>query len=182
MAGVGLALAIRKQILKKPTRQLQLERQKREKLTALSNERQAGLRRAYDVVLGDKNELRAQIKELAKVAGCDPAVVKFYFTGLRKQGKKNAKMAEPKNKAAAKALRDNPKKKNAAQAYRDKNKAAAKAFRDNPKKKKAAQAYRDKNKAARKSRDATIYRDNPNKRGCKVAAKALRDNKVTNHF
>ena len=135
-----------KQILKKTAqRQLQLMRQKREKLTALSNERQAGLRRAYDVVLGDKNELRAQIKELAKVAGCDPAVVKFYFTRLRKQGKNTAKMAEPKNKAAAKA-------------------------------------YRDKNKAARKSRDATIYRDNPNKRGCKVAAKALRDNKVTNHF
>ena len=158
MAGVGLALAIRKQILKKPTRQLQLERQKREKLTALSNERQAGLRRAYDAVLGDRVELRAQIKELAKVAGCDPAVVKFHFTRLRKQGKNKAKRAEPKNKAAAKALRDNPKKK------------------------KAAQAYRDKNKAARKSRDATIYRDNPNKRGCKVAAKALRDNKVTNHF
>ena len=130
MAGVGLALAIRKQILKKPMqRQLQLERQKREKLTALSNERQAGLRRAYDAVLGDRVELRAQIKELAKVAGCDPAVVKFYFTRLRKQGKNNAKMAEPKNKAAAKALRDNPKKKKAAQAYRDnpKNKAAAQA-------------------------------------------------------
>ena len=129
MAGVGLALAIRKQILKKPMRQLQLERQKREKLTALSNERQAGLRRAYDAVLGDRVELRAQIKELAKVAGCDPAVVKFYFTRLRKQGKNTAKMAEPKNKAAAKALRDNPKKKKAAQAYRDnpKNKAALQA-------------------------------------------------------
>ena len=130
MAGVGLALAIRKQILKKPMqRQLQLERQKREKLTALSNERKAGLRRAYDAVLGDRVELRAQIKELAKVAGCDPAVVKFYFSELRKKGKYKAKRAEPKSKAAAKAFRDNPKKKKAAQAYRDnpKNKAAAQA-------------------------------------------------------
>ena len=144
-------------------RQLQLMRQKREKLTALSNERQAGLRRAYDVVLGDKNELRAQIKELAKVAGCDPAVVKFYFTGLRKQGKKNAKMAEPKNKAAAKALRDNPKKKKAAQAYRDKNKAAAKAFRDNPNKKK-------------------FYANNKNKAAAKAFRDKAHDTKVTNHF
>ena len=130
MAGVGLALAIRKQILKKPMqRQLQLTRQYREKFTALSNERQAGLRRAYDAVLGDRVELRAQIKELAKVAGCDPAVVKFYFSELRKKGKYKAKRAEPKSKAAAKAFRDNPKKKKAAQAYRDnpKNKAAAQA-------------------------------------------------------
>ena len=130
MAGVGLALAIRKQILKKPMqRQLQLTRQYREKFTTLSNERQAGLRRAYDAVLGDKVKLRAQIKELAKVAGCDPAVVKFYFSELRKKGKYKAKRAEPKSKAAAKAYRDNPKKKKAAQAYRDnpKNKAAAQA-------------------------------------------------------
>ena len=172
MAGVGLALAIRKQILKKPMqRQLQLERQKREKLTALSNERQAGLRRAYDAVLGDKVKLRAQIKELAKVAGCDPAVVKFYFSELRKKGKYKAKRAEPKSKAAEKAYRDNPKTKKATQAtnqaYRDKNKAAAKALRDNPKKKKAAQAYRDNPK---------------NKAAAQAVAQAAADTKVTNHF